>query len=145
MCMGERAKCNSADQEELCPHAENTAGCQQISTPVLQPLSSVCLQSGGGGYQWLCTAGVGQAFVGLCMSKSVSHPLQVSGISSLGTGPAGKQCLFLEQREELSCLLSIPGLEFVKCRSQGLVSVKLRILDKKAAAQIAQRSRKNAS
>lgn len=130
MCMGERAKCNSADQEELCPHAENTAGCQQISTPVLQPLCSVCLQSGGGGYRWLCTAGVEQAFIGLCMSRCVLIcPLQVSGISSLGTGPAGKQCLFLEQIEELSCLLSMPRLEFVKCRSQGLVSVKLRILD----------------
>lgn len=56
MCMGERAKCNGAEQEGLCPNAENTAGCQQI--PHL--CSGLCLQSGEGywllGWGRLCSA-----------------------------------------------------------------------------------------
>ena len=67
--MGERAKYNSAEQEELCPNAENTAGCQQISTPALQPFQPVCLQSGGGRYRLLRRAGMGQAFVRCCRRR----------------------------------------------------------------------------
>lgn len=80
--MGERAKCNSAEQEELCPNAENTAGCQQISTPALQPCQPVCLQSGGGGYRLLRMAGMGQAFVQWWRKRCILIcPSQVSELS----------------------------------------------------------------
>lgn len=66
MCMGERAKQSSAEQEELCPKAANAAGSQQISTPAVQPF-----RPWAPAIRWrrhLHMAGIGKA-LGQCWRK----------------------------------------------------------------------------
>lgn len=84
--MGERAEENSAEREELCPSTENTAGCQQIHTPALQPDRPACLQLGGGGcWEPLLGAGGGGYF----------H-LSLAGVPlSFGLSFSCKRCLLL--------------------------------------------------
>lgn len=139
MHMGERAKYNSAEQEELCPNTENTAGCQQISTPVLQPFRSVCLQSGRGGYWLLHMAGMGQAFV-RCGRRRLFLicPSQVSEFWPFLQLESGAS--FSSKEKELISLFHVPRFEFLRCKSQVLVT-----LGQGTTAQIMLRSRKYAS
>lgn len=76
--------------------------------------------------------------------EEVLFNLSFTGVGVWAFPLAGKRCLLLEQREEPTHLFHVLRFEFLRCKSQVLVTLEWGTLYSKATAQIMLRSRKYA-